>query len=119
MTTPIYPQFVSASIARGIFGVTNQTLRRWAASGKLPSIRTPGGQHRYDVSAYAKGAPVPKSETKVAKVAPIKVAAAPAKKVVEVPVAPVVAPMPKITPPPMDAATLRTAIERLASPFPR
>ena len=29
------------------FGVTNRTVIRWASTGKLSTIRTPGGHRRY------------------------------------------------------------------------
>ena len=38
---------VSSSIARKKLGVHPQTLRRWAKTGQVPSIITPGGHHRY------------------------------------------------------------------------
>lgn len=30
-----------------MFGVNSQTLARWARTGKVPSIKTPGGHRRY------------------------------------------------------------------------
>lgn len=30
-----------------LFGVNPKTVAQWAMSGRLPSIRTPGGHHRY------------------------------------------------------------------------
>lgn len=33
--------------AAGILGVRPETLRRWADSGKVPSVRTPGGERRF------------------------------------------------------------------------
>ena len=30
-----------------LFRVDSKTVRRWAASGRLPSIRTPGGHRRF------------------------------------------------------------------------
>lgn len=35
------------SEARTILGITDKTLIRWANAGRLPSVRTPGGQRRY------------------------------------------------------------------------
>jgi excisionase family DNA binding protein len=34
-----------------MFGVTMKTIQRWAESGRLPSFKTPGGQHRFHPSA--------------------------------------------------------------------
>lgn len=50
--TKVYPSFVAPSIAREVFGVTSQTLRRWAKEGKLDFIKTPGGQYRYNVAGH-------------------------------------------------------------------
>ena len=30
------------------FGVTRRTINKWVQSGKLPAVRTPGGQYRYE-----------------------------------------------------------------------
>lgn len=38
--------------ASAILGVHISTLKRWDASGKIPTIRTPGGQRLYDVSKF-------------------------------------------------------------------
>jgi excisionase family DNA binding protein len=46
-----YPKFVAPSIAAETFGVSLQTLRRWARDGKVSYIRTPGGRFRYNVEA--------------------------------------------------------------------
>lgn len=63
--TKIYPSFVAPSIAREVFGVTSQTLRRWAKEGKIDYIKTPGGQYRYNVAGHigmrAQPAPKPKA----------------------------------------------------------
>jgi excisionase family DNA binding protein len=34
-----------------LFGVTMKTIHRWAESGRLPSFKTLGGQHRFHASA--------------------------------------------------------------------
>jgi excisionase family DNA binding protein len=47
--TKVYPSFVAPSIACEVFGVTSQTLRRWAKTGRISFIKTPGGQYRYNV----------------------------------------------------------------------
>jgi excisionase family DNA binding protein len=46
-----YPKFVAPSIAAETFGVSLQTLRRWAREGKVSYIRTPGGRFRYNIEA--------------------------------------------------------------------
>ena len=41
-----------------MFGVNAKTPIRWANAGKLPSIKTPGGQNRFresDVRAFLNG----------------------------------------------------------------
>ena len=49
----LLPREVSA-----LFRVDSKTVHRWAQTGKLSSIRTPGGQHRFreaDVLALLNG----------------------------------------------------------------
>lgn len=43
-------RFMSSREACEILSVTSQTLRRWAKTGRIPAIRTPGGRYRYDLS---------------------------------------------------------------------
>jgi excisionase family DNA binding protein len=66
-------RFVSSRVACEVLGVTSQTLRRWAKTGRLPAIKTPGGHFRYDLSGLiavpAPAAPQPKpKKTKPAQV---------------------------------------------------
>lgn len=47
------------------WGVSSRTVTEWIRTGRLPGVRTPGGQHRVRVDAIAKfcdaeGLPVPK-----------------------------------------------------------
>ncbi len=44
------PTLTSGEVAR-LFGVNRQTVTRWARRGLLPSVRTPGGHHRYQRTA--------------------------------------------------------------------
>jgi excisionase family DNA binding protein len=66
-----YPKFVAPSIAAETFGVSLQTLRRWAREGKVSYIRTPGGRFRYNVEALisvsAPAAPKPKKPAKASR----------------------------------------------------
>lgn len=107
----VYPKFVSPSSAAEIFGVTTQTLRRWAKNGKIKTIRTPGGQNRYDVSGIPglEAVAVPK-------------AAAPAKKAAKAKPDPVAVPIQRAAPAPkaakvaapaLDPAALKARIEAL------
>lgn len=43
--------FVSSKKARQILGVSGNTLRTWAAKGKIRFLRTESGYRRYDVSS--------------------------------------------------------------------
>lgn len=44
---PDDPKLMKASEVAGLFRVDAKTVTRWAAEGKLHSIRTPGGHRRY------------------------------------------------------------------------
>lgn len=44
-------KLVSTTIAADALGVSAGTLRRWEAAGKLVTIRTGGGQRRYNLAA--------------------------------------------------------------------
>jgi excisionase family DNA binding protein len=56
--TPVDDRVLTPGEVAGRFGVTTATLARWARTGKLPAIRTPGGQRRYreaDITALLEG----------------------------------------------------------------
>jgi len=42
-----YVHYLSPAEVAALFRVTPMTVTRWARSGKLPHIRTPGGTRRY------------------------------------------------------------------------
>ena len=44
--------YVALRIASRQLGLSNNTLRLYADTGKIPSIRMPSGQRRFDVDAY-------------------------------------------------------------------
>jgi predicted site-specific integrase-resolvase len=44
--------FVPLRVAKQTFGVREETLRAWADSGAIPSIRTPGGHRLFGVTKY-------------------------------------------------------------------
>jgi excisionase family DNA binding protein len=39
--------FLSRGQVAGLFGVSASTVTRWARTGMIPSIRTPGGHYRF------------------------------------------------------------------------
>ena len=45
-------EFIPTREAKKILRVTEETLRRWTANGKIPHIRSPGGQRLYDIRKY-------------------------------------------------------------------
>jgi excisionase family DNA binding protein len=56
-TTPI--RLLTPAEVAAEFGVTRPTITRWAATGRINSIRTPGGHNRYredEVRALLAGA---------------------------------------------------------------
>ena len=46
--------YVTTAKAKQTFGVCEDTLRRWADNGLVPSIKTPGRQRLYDITGYIK-----------------------------------------------------------------
>jgi excisionase family DNA binding protein len=65
-------EWLSLSEASALLGVHPTTLRRWADSGNIPCLRTPGGHRRFrtaDIAAWTQGkqatALAPQSETLV------------------------------------------------------
>jgi ribosomal protein L34E len=43
------PTYVGAGVAARTLGVSSDSLRRWAKTGKIDYIRTPGGRFRYNL----------------------------------------------------------------------
>ena len=41
------PEFLSRGDVARLFGVSLSTVTRWARTGLLPTVRTPGGHYRY------------------------------------------------------------------------
>ncbi|WP_448561889.1 MerR family DNA-binding transcriptional regulator, partial [Trichothermofontia sp.] len=44
--------YVPPKEAAQALGVSERTLRRWEAAGKIKAIKTPSGQRRYDITGY-------------------------------------------------------------------
>ncbi|NEO55507.1 MAG: IS607 family transposase [Okeania sp. SIO3B5] len=47
--------YVTPGEAARILGVCDRTLRYWEEQGKIKTIRTAGGQRRYDITTYTTG----------------------------------------------------------------
>lgn len=47
-----YSEVATVKEATKVLGVNGDTLRRWAASGKIKAIKTPGGHNRYNLYDY-------------------------------------------------------------------
>jgi hypothetical protein len=50
----VMANYLPARKAQAILGVTLRTLIRWAEAGKIETIKTPGGQNRYNVESVFK-----------------------------------------------------------------
>jgi len=68
----VQKEWLSLSEASALLGVHPTTVRRWADSGDIPCLRTPGGHRRFraaDLTAWMRGQQmttlVPQSETLV------------------------------------------------------
>lgn len=58
MSAPTEDRFLTPAEVADIFRVDPKTVTRWAAAGRLDSIRTPGGHRRFresDVRALLAG----------------------------------------------------------------
>jgi putative resolvase len=45
-------KFLSAATIKKTLDIDSQSLRHWAGTGKIESIRTPGGQRRYKIDGF-------------------------------------------------------------------
>ena len=52
--------YCTPTVAADRLGVHMQTLRRWAESGVISYVLTPGGHYRYDVDSYIEKMSAPK-----------------------------------------------------------
>jgi excisionase family DNA binding protein len=49
--------FLSRGQVAGLFGVSLSTVTRWARTGLIPSIRTPGGHYRFRTEDFRNTSP--------------------------------------------------------------
>jgi len=50
--------FLSRGQVAGLFGVSLSTVTRWARTGMIPSLRTPGGHYRFRAEDFRDRSPV-------------------------------------------------------------
>jgi excisionase family DNA binding protein len=72
------PQLLSVSAAARLLGVSSSSLRAWAAAGRVPHVRTPGGHRRFELDELVRwlaergGAP-PAPVTRTGELVPTRV----------------------------------------------
>jgi excisionase family DNA binding protein len=77
------PQLLSVSAAARLLGVSSSSLRAWAAAGRVPHVRTPGGHRRFELDELVRwlaergGAP-PAPVTRTGELVPTRVEPMPA-----------------------------------------
>jgi excisionase family DNA binding protein len=76
------PQLLSVSAAARLLGVSSSSLRAWAAAGRVPHVRTPGGHRRFELDELVRwlsergGAP-PAPQQRLQELVPTRVEAMP------------------------------------------
>ncbi|HEX4441504.1 MAG TPA: helix-turn-helix domain-containing protein [Thermoanaerobaculia bacterium] len=53
---PVGGGFLSRSAVAGLFGVSASTVTRWARTGLIRSVRTPGGHYRFPADEIRRAA---------------------------------------------------------------
>ncbi len=77
------PQLLPVSAAARLLGVSSSSLRAWAAAGRVPHVRTPGGHRRFELDELVRwlaergGAP-PAAPTRTAELVPTRIEPLPA-----------------------------------------
>jgi excisionase family DNA binding protein len=77
------PQLLSVSAAARLLGVSSSSLRAWAAAGRVPHVRTPGGHRRFELDELIRwlaergGAP-PSPSTRTGDLVPTRIEPMPA-----------------------------------------
>ncbi len=80
-TTP-EPRLLTVSAAARLLGVSSSSLRAWAAAGRVPHVRTPGGHRRFELDELVRwlsergGAP-PAPQQRLQELVPTRVEAMP------------------------------------------
>ena len=82
-TSGVRTQLLSVSAAARLLGVSSSSLRAWAAAGRVPHVRTPGGHRRFELDeligwlAERGGAP-PSPSTRTGELVPTRIEPMPA-----------------------------------------
>lgn len=76
------PRLLSVSAAARLLGVSSSSLRAWAAAGRVPCVRTPGGHRRFELDQLVswladRGGSPPASQGRVQELVPTRVEAMP------------------------------------------
>lgn len=76
------PRLLSVSAAARLLGVSPSSLRAWAAAGRVPCVRTPGGHRRFELDELVRwlaergGAP-PAPQSRMQELVPTRIEAMP------------------------------------------
>jgi excisionase family DNA binding protein len=76
------PRLLSVSAAARLLGVSSSSLRAWAAAGRVPCVRTPGGHRRFELDELVRwladrgGAP-PAPQSRMQELVPTRMEAMP------------------------------------------
>ncbi|HTI34045.1 MAG TPA: helix-turn-helix domain-containing protein [Miltoncostaea sp.] len=80
--TSAEPRLLTVSAAARLLGVSSSSLRAWAAAGRVPHVRTPGGHRRFELDELVRwlsergGAP-PAPQQRLQELVPTRVEAMP------------------------------------------
>lgn len=77
------PRLLSVSAAARMLGVSPSSLRAWAAAGRVPCVRTPGGHRRFDLDDLVawladRGGSPPTPQSRTQELVPTRIEAMPA-----------------------------------------
>jgi excisionase family DNA binding protein len=76
------PRLLSVSAAARLLGVSSSSLRAWAAAGRVPHVRTPGGHRRFELDELvrwlaARGGAPPAPQQRLQELVPTRIEAMP------------------------------------------
>lgn len=77
------PRLLSVSAAARLLGVSSSSLRAWAAAGRVPHVRTPGGHRRFELDELvrwlaARGGAPPAPQQRLQELVPTRIEPMPA-----------------------------------------